>query len=35
MQSHTQRAAGCDVVDAGIKPDLERVSARNIKVTEV
>lgn len=37
IQSQTQRAAGRDVVDAGIKPDRGKVSSCcfGVKVTEV
>ena len=37
MQSQTQHVAGCDVVDAGIKPDLEKVPLcrLNMKVNEI
>ena len=37
MQSQTQHAAGCDVMDAGMKPDLLKVPLcrLNMKVTEM
>lgn len=37
MQSQTPHVAGCDVVDAGMKPALEKVSVCRLKmkVTEI